>query len=147
MILITILTILLMIAVIVAAFTLGLGTTVFIIIFGDIIVGLVMLGILLKKLTTPKTNKKSWVQFNGLFSFSRNIQDLLWEILWILEVLYYEKKRNFRLIVRFCINNSYRRFMAHMDSHKIFEKFIIRQKDWSTRTSLFLLYFNIEGEN
>lgn len=59
MILITILTILLMIAVIVAAFTLGLGTTVFIIIFGDIIVGLVMLGILLKKLTTPKTNKKS----------------------------------------------------------------------------------------
>ena len=58
MILITILTILLMIAVIVAAFTLGLGTTVFIIIFGDIIVGLVMLGILLKKLTTPKTNKK-----------------------------------------------------------------------------------------
>ena len=58
MILITILTILLMIAVIVAAFTLGLGTTVFIIIFGDIIVGLVMLGILLKKLTTPKTNQK-----------------------------------------------------------------------------------------
>ena len=58
MILVTILTILLMIAVIVAAFTLGLGTTVFIIIFGDIIVGLVMLGILLKKLTTPKTNKK-----------------------------------------------------------------------------------------
>ena len=59
MILVTILTILLMIAVIVAAFTLGLGTTVFIIIFGDIIVGLVMLRILLKKLTTPKTNKKS----------------------------------------------------------------------------------------
>ena len=59
MILVTILTILLMIAVIVAAFTLGLGTTVFIIIFGDIIVGLVMLKILLKKLTTPKANKKS----------------------------------------------------------------------------------------
>ena len=59
MILVTILTILLTIAVIVAAFTLGLGPTVFIIIFGDIIVGLVMLKILLKKLTTPKTNKKS----------------------------------------------------------------------------------------
>lgn len=59
MILVTILTILLMIAVIVAAFTLGLGTTVFIIIFGDIVVGLVILRILIKKLTTPKTNKKN----------------------------------------------------------------------------------------
>ena len=59
MILVTILTILLMIAVIVAAFTLGLGTTVIIIIFRDIIVGLVILRILIKKLTTPKTNKKS----------------------------------------------------------------------------------------
>ena len=38
--------------------------------------------------------------------------------------------------------------MARMDSHKIFEKFIIRQKkDWSAWASLFLLYFNIEGEN
>ena len=37
--------------------------------------------------------------------------------------------------------------MARMDSHKIFEKFIIRQKDWSAWTSLFLLYFNIKGEN
>lgn len=95
MILITILTILLMIAVIVAAFTLGLGTTVFIIIFGDIIVGLVMLKILLKKLTTPKTNKKSWVQFNGLFSFfakytrpfMRNIVNFGGIILWKKEEL------------------------------------------------------------
>lgn len=103
MILVTILTILLMIAVIVAAFTLGLGTTVFIIIFGDIIVGLVILRILIKKLTTPKTNKKNWVQIHGLFSFREIYKTFYEKYCEFLEVYIMKKRGTLGLLLDFVL--------------------------------------------